>query len=119
MTKLQGIRHVVLPQGLRFAIPGWTNEFVYLFRRARDIGADTFQFTDIYVIVAAFYLVLTTAMAMGRVESWIAIPGLILSDTSNTTVRWLSRGFCDVSSPTSGTLVHELVSGSISSDGRE
>jgi len=22
MTKLQGIRHVVLPQGLRFAIPG-------------------------------------------------------------------------------------------------
>ena len=93
MTKLQGIRHVVLPQGLRFAIPGWTNEFVYLikysslaafitvpdlFRRARDIGADTFQFTDIYVIVAAFYLVLvlTTAMAMGRVESWVAIPGL-------------------------------------------
>jgi len=93
MTKLQGIRHVVLPQGLRFAIPGWTNEFVYLikysslaafitvpdlFRLARDIGADTFQFTDIYVVVAALYLVLvlTTAMAMGRVESWVAIPGL-------------------------------------------
>jgi polar amino acid transport system permease protein len=93
MTRLQGIRHVVLPQGLRFAIPGWTNEFVYLikysslaafitvpdlFRRARDIGADTFQFTDVYVIVGAFYLVLvlTTALAMGRLESWVSIPGL-------------------------------------------
>ncbi|MEF8852682.1 MAG: amino acid ABC transporter permease [Haloarculaceae archaeon] len=93
MTELQGIRHVVLPQGLRFAIPGWTNEFIYLikysslaafitvpdlFRRARDIGADTFQFTDIYVVVALFYLalVLTTAMAMGRLEDRVAIPGL-------------------------------------------
>ena len=93
LSKLAGIRHVVLPQGLRFAIPGWTNEFVYLikysslaafitvpdlFRRARTIGSDTFQFTDIYVIVALFYLalVLTTALAMGRLERRVAIPGL-------------------------------------------
>jgi polar amino acid transport system permease protein len=93
MTKLQGIRHVVLPQGLRFAIPGWTDEFVYLIkysslaafitvpdllRRARDIGADTSQFTDIYVVVGGFYLVLvlTTALAMGRLEAWVAIPVL-------------------------------------------
>lgn len=93
MSKLQGIRHVVLPQGLRFAIPGWTNEFVYLvkysslaafitvpelFRRARNVGSDTFQFTDIYVVVAAFYLalVLTTTIAMGRLEDAVAVPGL-------------------------------------------
>ena len=73
--------------------PGWTNEFVYLikssslaafvtvpdlFRRARTIGSDTFQFTDIYVIVALLYpaLVLTTALAMGRLERRVAIPGL-------------------------------------------
>ncbi|MUV85011.1 ABC transporter permease subunit [Natronomonas sp. CBA1123] len=93
LSKLDGIRHVVLPQGLRFAIPGWTNEFVYLikysslasfitvpelFRQARNIGSDTFQFTDIYVIAALFYLalVLTTALAMSKLESAVAIPGL-------------------------------------------
>jgi polar amino acid transport system permease protein len=93
LSKLDGIRHVVLPQGLRFAIPGWTNEFVYLikysslasfitvpelFRQARNIGSDTFAFTDIYVIAALFYLalVLTTALAMSKLESAVAIPGL-------------------------------------------
>jgi len=93
LSKIGGIRHVVLPQGLRFAIPGWTNEFVYLikysslaafitvpelFRRARDVGSDTFQFTDIYVVVGLFYLalVLTTALAMSRLEAAVAIPGL-------------------------------------------
>ncbi|MFP8958492.1 amino acid ABC transporter permease [Natrialbaceae archaeon A-CW3] len=93
LSRVQGIRHVVLPQGLRFAIPGWTNEFVYLlkysslaafitvpelFRQARNIGSSTFQFTDIYVIAALFYLalVLTTALAMARLERAVAIPGL-------------------------------------------
>lgn len=93
LSKVQGIRHVVLPQGLRFAIPGWTNEFIYLikysslaafitvpelFRQARNIGSDTFQFTRIYLVVALFYLalVLTTALAMGKLEAAVAIPGL-------------------------------------------
>jgi polar amino acid transport system permease protein len=93
LSKLDGIRHVVLPQGLRFAIPGWTNEFVYLikysslaafitvpelFRQARNIGSDTFAFTDIYLIVGLFYLalVLTTALAMSKLEDAVAIPGL-------------------------------------------
>lgn len=93
LSKLAGIRHVVLPQGLRFAIPGWTNEFVYLikysslaafitvpemFRRARDIGSDTFQYTEIYVVVGVCYLglVLTTALAMQRLEDRVALPGV-------------------------------------------
>ncbi|MFD1641475.1 amino acid ABC transporter permease [Halohasta litorea] len=93
LSKREGIRHVVLPQGLRFAIPGWTNEFVYLikysslaafitvpdmFRRARDIGSDTFQYTEIYVVVGLCYLglVLTTAMAMQRLEDRVAVPGV-------------------------------------------
>jgi polar amino acid transport system permease protein len=93
LSKLEGIRHVVLPQGLRFAIPGWTNEFVYLikysslaafitvpdmFRRARDIGSDTFQYTEIYVVVGLCYLglVITTAMAMNRLEDRLSVPGI-------------------------------------------
>lgn len=93
LSRYQGIKHVVLPQGLRLAIPGWTNELIYLlkysslaafitvpelFRRARNIGSDTFQFVDIYVIVGLFYLalVITTAVAMEHLESRVAIPGI-------------------------------------------
>ncbi|MFP4590776.1 MAG: amino acid ABC transporter permease [Halobacteriales archaeon] len=96
MTELEGVRHVVLPQGLRFAIPGWTNEFIYLikysslaafiavpelFRQARNIGSETFAFTEIYVVLAVFYLalVLTSAALMSRIEAWTAIPGLSAS----------------------------------------
>mgnify|MGYP000209317368 CR=1 FL=1 len=93
LSKWAGIRHVVLPQGLRYAIPGWTNEFVYLikysslaafitvselFGRAENIVTDTFRTTDVYVILALFYLalVLTTALAMERVAASVAIPGV-------------------------------------------
>ena len=93
LSKLAAIRHVILPQGLRYAIPGWTNEFIYLlkysslaafitvpelFRRARDIGSDTFQYTEIYLLVALFYLglVITTALLMNKLEARVAIPGI-------------------------------------------
>ena len=78
---------------MRYAIPGWTNEFVYLvkysslaafitvpdlFRRAQNIASDSFRFTDVYIIVAVFYLllVLTIALAMGRLEAYVALPGI-------------------------------------------
>ncbi|MFT4947360.1 MAG: polar amino acid transport system permease protein [Natronomonas sp.] len=93
LTKRQGIRHVVLPQGLRYAIPGWTNEFVYLvkysslaafitvpelFRRARNIASDTYLYEEIYVVVGVFYLllVLTVALAMGALETRVSLPGV-------------------------------------------
>ncbi len=93
LSYIQGIRHIVLPQGLRFAIPGWSNEFVYLikysslaafitvpelFRQARNIGSDTFQFTDIYIIVALLYLglVLTISFLMAHFEEYVALPGV-------------------------------------------
>ena len=93
LTERQAIRRVVLPQGLRYAIPGWTNEFVYLvkysslaafitvpelFRRARNIASDTFLYEDIYIVVGVFYLllVLTIALAMGVLEKRVAIPGV-------------------------------------------
>ena len=93
LSRLQAIRWVVLPQALRYAVPGWTNEFVYLlkysslaafitvpelFRRGRDIGSDTFQFVEIYVIVGVVYLVMvvTIAVAMQQFERWIKLPGV-------------------------------------------
>ena len=97
LSRLEGIRHVVLPQGLRYAIPGWTNELVYLvkysslaafitvpelFRQARNIASDTFRVLDIYLWAAILYLalVLSLSVAMSRFEARVAIPGVGSAD---------------------------------------
>ncbi|MFC5971851.1 amino acid ABC transporter permease [Halomarina salina] len=93
LSRVDGIRYVVLPQGLRYAIPGWTNELVYLikysslaafitvvelFESGRNIASDTFQYLNIYALLALFYLalVLSATLFMGWVEDRVAIPGL-------------------------------------------
>ena len=93
LSKLGGIRHVVLPQGLRFAIPGWSNELVYLikysslasfitvgelFFYARSIGGDSYRYIEIYSLAGLFYLamVLSASMVMNVVEERTSIPGL-------------------------------------------
>jgi polar amino acid transport system permease protein len=93
LSKLETIYHVVLPQGLRYAIPSWTNEFVYLIKysslaafitvpelyyRADRIASETFRYTLIFVVTGVTYLalVLTASKVMGRVEAVVAIPGL-------------------------------------------
>ncbi|QKY17717.1 amino acid ABC transporter permease [Halorubrum sp. CBA1229] len=93
LSKLETISYVVLPQGLRYAIPSWTNEFVYLIKysslaafitvpelyyRADRIAAETFRYTLIFVVTGVTYLalVLTASKLMGRVEDAVAIPGL-------------------------------------------
>ncbi|WP_324663868.1 amino acid ABC transporter permease [Haloarcula sediminis] len=93
LSKVEGIRFVVLPQGLRYAIPSWSNEFVYLikysslaafitvrelFFQAESIANDTFRYTELYVLAALFYLalVVSASVLMGVVEERTAIPGL-------------------------------------------
>ncbi|MCU4741222.1 amino acid ABC transporter permease [Natronoglomus mannanivorans] len=93
MTRLEGIRHVVLPQTLRYGIPAWTNELVYLIKysslagfitvpelyyRASRVASSTFEYTPIFTLLALVYLglVLTATDAMGRLERRVAIPGL-------------------------------------------
>ncbi|MFB6078855.1 MAG: amino acid ABC transporter permease [Halarchaeum sp.] len=93
LGQLEGIRYVVLPQALRYAIPSWTNELVYLikysslatfitvpelFTRADAVGSSTFAYTKAYVLAGLFYLVLvvTASYAMSRVEDAVAIPGV-------------------------------------------
>ncbi|WP_276258352.1 amino acid ABC transporter permease [Haloglomus litoreum] len=93
LSKVQAIRHVVLPQGLRFAIPGWSNELIYLikysslasfitvrelFFRAEAIGNETYLFVQIYTVAALFYiaLVVSASAVMSYVEDRVAIPGL-------------------------------------------
>jgi polar amino acid transport system permease protein len=93
LTQFQGVRFVVLPQGLRYAIPGWTNELVYLikysslatfitvtelFTAANNVASETFRYTAMFTVVAVFYLllVLTATTIMEHVEDRVAIPGL-------------------------------------------
>lgn len=93
LDQLSSIRYVVLPQALRYAIPSWTNELVYLvkysslasfitvpelFRNAQSVGSQTFAYTNAYVLAAVFYLVLvvTATYAMSKVEDEVAIPGV-------------------------------------------
>ncbi|SEW26441.1 amino acid ABC transporter permease [Natrinema salifodinae] len=93
LSKVEGIRHVVLPQTLRYAIPAWTNELVYLIKysslagfitvpelyyRGSRIASSSLEYTLIFGLLAIVYLglVLTATNVMGRVERRVAVPGL-------------------------------------------
>jgi polar amino acid transport system permease protein len=93
LSKVGGIRYVVLPQALRYAIPGWSNELVYLikysslatfvtvpelFNRAESVASSNFKFTAVFTAVAVIYLgiVLTASKLVTRVEDRVAIPGV-------------------------------------------
>jgi len=93
LSQLGGLRYVVLPQSFRYAIPGWSNELVYLikysslaafitvpelFFRAQAIASTTFRYTAMFTLVALFYLaiVLSASHVMHWVERTTAIPGI-------------------------------------------
>ncbi|EMA29509.1 amino acid ABC transporter permease [Haloarcula japonica] len=93
LSKLEGIRYVVVPQGLRLALPSWTNELVYLIKysslasfitvqelygRTSTIANETYQYTELFVLVAILYLALVVSASalMDRVESHTATAGV-------------------------------------------
>jgi len=93
LSKVETIYYVVLPQGLRYAIPSWTNEFVYLIKYsslaafitvpelyylAFNVASETFRYTTIFLVTGLCYLalVITATKIMGRVEAAVAIPGI-------------------------------------------
>jgi len=98
MSKLQAIRHIILPQALRLSIPPWSNEFSSVLKDtslASAIGLlelaqqGTFIMTRIqyakgarwiliiWVIVALVYLILTYLgnRSLGLLENKLRIPG--------------------------------------------
>lgn len=93
MSRLAGIRHVVLPQALRRVIPAWSNEAAYLpkytvvvffigvvdlFGKAHFIVAQTFLTLLTYGIVALIFLALITVVSKGLdfIHKRTSIPGL-------------------------------------------
>jgi len=93
LSRLQAIRHVVLPQALRLVIPPWSNELIYMVKgsavvyligvlelmgQAKNIAARTFRNFEVYIVVALFYLALIflLTLILRWVERRTRIPGL-------------------------------------------
>jgi len=93
MTRMQSIRHVVLPQGLRRAIPAWSNEAAYLpkytvvaiwvgvmefLNMAKTVVAQTFLSVEVYLIVAFCFFALITFVSrlLDYVHKKTKIPGV-------------------------------------------
>jgi polar amino acid transport system permease protein len=91
MSRIKAIRHVILPQAIRIAIPPWSNEaatvvkdssLVYalgvaeILRRAQFVSARTYEPFLAFSIAALIYFVLTfvTNRILDKVERRIEIP---------------------------------------------
>jgi polar amino acid transport system permease protein len=93
MSRLQTIRHVILPQALRLVIPAWSNEPISLLKttaiafliavpdlmtRAKALAIQTYDPISAYLSVAVIYLVLVFILNEGLkyLERRVRIPGL-------------------------------------------
>ena len=94
MTRNQAIRDIVLPQALRRAIPGLSNEFIYLIKYSslafmltvvelsgagKLVATKYFTYTESFMVVGAIYLVLVTitTVSVNALERRVAVPGTI------------------------------------------
>ena len=93
MSRLGGIRRIVLPQALRRVIPAWSNEAAYLpkytvvvyfigvlelFAQAYTIAFVTFAVIATYIIVAIIFLITISLISKGLdvLHKRTGIPGL-------------------------------------------
>jgi polar amino acid transport system permease protein len=92
MTRWEAIKSVILPQALRRAIPGLSNEFIYLIKYSslaymltvielagagKQMATKYFLYTESFAAVGVVYLVLVsiTTIAVNILEKRVAIPG--------------------------------------------
>jgi arginine/lysine/histidine transport system permease protein len=94
MTYNQTLLNVIIPQGLRNALPAYTNEFITLIKdsslvsiigvmeltmRGKIVIGLTFQPFVVYIFIAIVYFVMTyaTSRVLRQIETRKAIPGMI------------------------------------------
>ena len=92
MSTPQAIRHIILPQAMRIALPGWSNEYPTvltdtaicyaigvqeLLTRATYMVAQTYITMPIYLAIAGVYILLNYAgmKALNVLEKKTSIPG--------------------------------------------
>jgi polar amino acid transport system permease protein len=93
MTPIQAIRHVIIPQAFRFAIPAWSNEVVAMIKIssivyliavpemlyiAKELMAKYYNPFQTYFTVGAVYLVIIGILTilLNRLEQALVIPGM-------------------------------------------
>ena len=96
MSKIQTLRHVILPQAYRIVIPSWTNEFCSLTKSTSALGylgfqdlvgaglsikGSNYEILPVWIIIAAIYFVWITvvAKAMDIIYEKKKIPGVELA----------------------------------------
>ena len=92
MGKIQAIWNIILPQVLRFSIPGWSNEYASILKdsaityaigvlelltRGNFIANRTFKIMPIYLTLAIMYIILTYGgvKVLDLLENKVKIPG--------------------------------------------
>ena len=97
MSKIQTLRHVILPQAYRIVIPSWTNEFCSLTKSTatlafvgimdlvsagHSIQIDNMQILPVWIVIGIIYLIWITASAkiMDIIYEKKKIPGVELDD---------------------------------------
>jgi polar amino acid transport system permease protein len=95
MSRIQTLRHVILPQAYRIVIPSWTNEFCSLTKSTAtlafiglfdlvsagiSIRMRTFQILEVWLVIGAIYLVWITGFSkiMDVIYEKKKIPGVEL-----------------------------------------
>lgn len=86
------IASILLPQAIRRALPGCGNELIYLIKysslaymitcveltgQGKILASNSFKYTEIFLIIGACYLVMTSAAAalLGCLENRLRLPG--------------------------------------------
>lgn len=89
---LQTVLWIILPQAARRALPGCGNEIVYLIKysslaylvtcmeltgEGKVVASNSFRFTEVFLMVGAYYLVLVTCatVLLQKLEAKYRIPG--------------------------------------------
>ncbi|MEW6260240.1 MAG: amino acid ABC transporter permease [Thermodesulfobacteriota bacterium] len=92
LTAFQTIRHVILPQAVRRALPGCGNEIIYLVKysslaymitcieltgEGKILASASFKYFEVFLTVGIVYLLLVTLVsrALEALETHLVIPG--------------------------------------------
>lgn len=94
-SKLQMVVSIILPQGIRRALPGCGNEIIYLIKysslaymvtcieltgEAKIVASHSFKYTEVFLIAGGIYLVLVSIASwfLRRLENRMSLPGFQL-----------------------------------------
>lgn len=93
MTKLQAIRHVIIPQAFRFAIPAWSNEAISMIKMssivylitvpemmnvAKELVSRYYNPFEAYITAGVIYMIVIGILSwlLTKLEKAMTIPGL-------------------------------------------